>query len=192
VSRPEAGSVGGMIRLEHVDWLDPRAVALRAAMDTESGALYVRDMARMPKADRELMTRLLTVDPATIVTTLIAVDDAAPAATADAGATANTRPVPADVGHAALKRLSGDLAGAFEVKKVFVEPERRGEGISRVLMAALEPIARELGAERLVLQTGDRQEAAIALYQAIGYEPMPPFGGYEIFPPTLCYAKTLA
>jgi GNAT superfamily N-acetyltransferase len=176
-----------MIRLEHVDWLDPRAVALRAHMDAESGALYVRDMARMPKADRELMAQLLTVDPAAIVSTLIAVDDAAPAATADAAPAAA-----ADVGHAALKRLSGDLADAFEVKKVFVEPERRGEGISRVLMAALEPIARELGAERLVLQTGDRQEAAIALYKAIGYEPMPPFGGYEIFPPTLCYAKTLS
>ncbi len=58
-------------------------------------------------------------------------------------------------------------------------------------MAALEPIARELGASRLVLQTGDQQTAAIALYESIGYEPMPAFGGYEIFPPTLCYAKTL-
>ena len=58
-------------------------------------------------------------------------------------------------------------------------------------MAALESIARELRRGSLVLQTGNQQTAAIALYEAIGYEPIPAFGGYEIFPPTLCYAKTL-
>ena len=171
-----------MIRLEHVDWLDPRAVALRAAMDAESGAVYVRTMARMPKSDRETFAAILAVDPADVLATVIAYDteplQGAPAASAP-------------VGHAGLKRLTGDLADALEVKKVFVDPSRRGQGISRVLMAALEPIARDLGATRLVLQTGNLQTAAIALYEAIGYEPMPAFGGYEIFPPTLCYAKTL-
>ena len=163
------------IRLERVEWLDPRAVALRAAMDAESGALYARSMARMPKADRERFAAILAVEPGDVLATVIAYDgtDEAP------------------VGHAGLKRLGGELAGALEVKKVFVEPGRRGQGISRVLMAALEPIAREHGASRLVLQTGDRQAAAIALYESIGYEPIPAFGGYEIFPPTLCYAKTL-
>ena len=167
-----------MIRLEQVDWLDPRAVALRADMDAESGAVYARVMARMPKADRETFAGILTVDPADVLATVIAYDEAT---TVDS----------APFGHAGLKRLTGDLADALEVKKVFVDPSRRGQGVSRVLMAALEPIAREHGARRLVLQTGDQQLAAIALYAAIGYEPMPAFGGYEIFPPTLCYAKTL-
>lgn len=163
-----------MTRLERADWLDPRAVALRAAMDAESGAVYLRDMARMPPADRERFAAILAVDPADVVVTLLAIDeDGTP------------------IGHAGLKRLGGDLADALEVKKVFVDPTRRGQGISRRLMAALEPIAREFGASRLVLQTGNRQTAAVALYEAIGYESMAPFGGYEIFPPTLCYEKSL-
>lgn len=162
-----------MHRLERVHWDDPRAIALRAAMDAESGAVYARDMARMPKADRETFAAILSVHSEDVVATLVAHDDDVP------------------VGHAGLKRLEGDLADALEVKKVFVDPGHRGRGLSRELMAALEPIAREHGATRLVLQTGDRQTAAIALYEKIGYEPMEAFGGYEIFPPTLCYAKRL-
>jgi GNAT superfamily N-acetyltransferase len=166
-----------MIRLERVDWLDPRAVALRTAMDDESGALYADVTAALPRRDRVTFARALEVDPADVVATVIAIDDQAGQAT--------------PVGHAGLKRLHGDLAGALEVKKVVVSPERRGEGISRALMVELESIARGFGAARLVLQTGDRQPAAVALYEKLGYEPMPAFGGYEIFPPSLHYAKQL-
>jgi GNAT superfamily N-acetyltransferase len=163
-----------MSRLERVDWLDPRAVALRADMDAESGALYLRVMARMSKADRDRFATILPVDPADVVVTLIAFDDDG-----------------TPVGHAGLKRLHGDLSDALEVKKVFVQPSHRGRGLSRLLMSELEVDARATGAARLVLQTGDQQITAIALYGAIGYQPIAPFGGYEIFPPTLCYAKTL-
>ena len=166
-----------MIRLERVDWLDLRAVALRAAMDDESGALYADVTAALPRRDRVTFARALEVDPADVVATVIAVDDQSGQAT--------------PVGHAGLKRLHDDLAGALEVKKVVVSPERRGEGISRLLMVELESIARAFGAARLVLQTGDRQPAAVALYEKLGYEPMPAFGGYEIFPPSLHYAKPL-
>jgi GNAT superfamily N-acetyltransferase len=162
-----------MIRLERVHWDDERAIALRATMDAESGALYVRVMARMPKADRETFAAILPVHTEDVVATLIAYDDDVP------------------VGHAGLKLLKGQLSDALEVKKVFVEPAHRGRGLSRVLMIELESIAREAGARRLVLQTGDQQIAAIALYESLGYEPMPPFGGYEIFPPTLCFEKVL-
>ena len=166
-----------MIRLERVDWLDPRAVELREAMDEESSALYADVGAALPRRDRVTFARVLAVDPADVVATLIAVDDGSGRVT--------------PIGHAGLKRLHDDLADALEVKKVVVSPERRGEGISRLLMVELESIARAFGAARLVLQTGDRQPAAIALYESLGYEPMAAFGGYEIFPPSLCYAKTL-
>jgi GNAT superfamily N-acetyltransferase len=165
-----------MIRLERVDWLDPRAVALRETMDEESSALYADVSAALPRRDRVTFARALAVDPTDVVATVIAIDDTG------AG-------VP--IGHAGLKRLHDDLADALEVKKVVVTPERRGEGISRLLMDELESIARALGAARLVLQTGDRQPAAVALYEKLGYEPMPAFGGYEIFPPSLHYAKRL-
>lgn len=167
-----------MTRLEPVDWLDPRAVALRAAMDAESGAVYLRVMAQLPRDVRDRFGRILAVDPADVTATILAVDG-------------DEHGAPTPVGHAGLKRLHGDLAGALEVKKVFVDPAHRGRGISRLLMAELERIAREQGASRLVLQTGDQQHAAIALYESLDYVPMAPFGGYEIFPPTLCYEKSL-
>ncbi len=67
----------------------------------------------------------------------------------------------------------GTLAGSLEVKRVFVAPPVRGTGVSRLLMGELERIAADRGAERLILQTGDRQPDAIALYEKIGYTPHP-------------------
>jgi GNAT superfamily N-acetyltransferase len=56
-----------------------------------------------------------------------------------------------------------------EIKRLYVRPERRGNGVARVLMGAAEDAARRAGATRIILETGDRQPEAVALYQAIGY-----------------------
>jgi ribosomal protein S18 acetylase RimI-like enzyme len=69
--------------------------------------------------------------------------------------------------------------------------EHRGRGISRALMIELEAIAREMGAASLVLQTGPLQVPAIALYESLGYEAIPPYGKYTVIPNALCYQKTL-
>jgi GNAT superfamily N-acetyltransferase len=114
--------------------------------------------------------RALAIDPAHIVVTVLVTDAAG-------------RPV----GHAALRDLGGDL----EVKRVFIAPEARGKGASRAVMAALEDIARRRGARRLILQTGDRQPDAVALYERIGYRAIPIYPPYDAIAFSICLAKDL-
>jgi GNAT superfamily N-acetyltransferase len=81
---------------------------------------------------------------------------------------------------------------ALEVKKVFVVPDHRSAGIARRLLAESEQYAIGAGFTALVLQTGPLQEAAIRLYERIGYHPIPPFGDYGVIPGALCFRKVLA
>jgi ribosomal protein S18 acetylase RimI-like enzyme len=75
---------------------------------------------------------------------------------------------------------------------MFVDPNLRGLGLGRRLVAALEAEARALGARRLVLETGTRQLAALALYQATGSQPIPLYGEYCLSPDTsVCLGKDL-
>lgn len=60
-------------------------------------------------------------------------------------------------------------AGICEFKRMYVETDRRGGGMGRVLLAGLEARARELGFHTARLDTGDRQPAAQHLYESAGY-----------------------
>src|SRR5687768_10461324 len=60
-------------------------------------------------------------------------------------------------------------SGTAELKRMYVEPANRGRGIGRRLVQALEDEARALGATRVVLETGIRQAAALALYERCGF-----------------------
>ena len=59
-------------------------------------------------------------------------------------------------------------------------------------MVKLEHVARELGAPSLVLQTGNRQPAAIGLYESVGYCLIAPYAPFELMSDALCYEKVLA
>src|SRR2546426_10534778 len=74
------------------------------------------------------------------------------------------------VGCGALRLLDAETA---ELKRMYVSPIVRGSGLGRRLVAALEAEARALGVRRLVLETGVRQAAALALYRATGSHPTP-------------------
>jgi GNAT superfamily N-acetyltransferase len=83
-------------------------------------------------------------------------------------------------------------AATGELKRMYVAPSVRGLGLGRRLVDALEAEARGLGARRLVLETGIRQAAAIALYRGCGFEPVPLYGEYCLSPDTsLCFGKEL-
>ncbi len=71
-----------------------------------------------------------------------------------------------------IKRLDAETG---ELKRMFVVPEAQGRGLSRVLLAALEDAARELGYRRLRLDTGSRQPAARHLYVSAGYSDIPDY-----------------
>ncbi len=82
-------------------------------------------------------------------------------------------------GCGAVKRMPADASGLAygEIKRVFVRPEQRGRGLSKLLMQGLERdlIERGLGLARL--ETGIRQPEALALYSRLGYQRRGPFGG---------------
>ncbi|MEU0086128.1 GNAT family N-acetyltransferase [Streptomyces sp. NPDC006274] len=81
--------------------------------------------------------------------------------------------------------------GDAELKRMYVIPEARGRGLARRILAALEDDARAAGRIRMVLETGDMQPEAIALYASSGYEPCAKFGYYREYPSSLCMAKLL-
>jgi GNAT superfamily N-acetyltransferase len=80
----------------------------------------------------------------------------------------------------------------MEIKRMYVVPEARGKGLSRVILSELEDRARLAGAARVVLETGNLQPEAISLYASSGYERIPGFGHYACEPESISFAKRLA
>jgi len=81
---------------------------------------------------------------------------------------------------------------SVEIKRMFVKPEHRGRGISKEILAELERWAIELCYTRAVLETGNKQLAAIELYQRRGYERIPNYGEYAGIKTSICFEKHLA
>ena len=93
------------------------------------------------------------------------------------------------VGCGALRLLDAETG---ELKRMYVDPAVRGTGLGRRLVTALEAEARALGVRRLVLETGVRQAAALALYRATGFRTIPLYGEYCLSPETsVCLGKDL-
>jgi putative acetyltransferase len=78
-----------------------------------------------------------------------------------------------------------------ELKRMYVLPEARGRGLGRRVLVELEAEARRLGYRALVLETGDRQEAALGLYISAGFERIPCYPPYDSRELSLCYEKRL-
>jgi GNAT superfamily N-acetyltransferase len=81
--------------------------------------------------------------------------------------------------------------GTVEIKRMYVVPERRGHGLSRVVLTHLESLAHELGATRILLETGQKQPEAMRLYETAGYERVEGFGHYRCEPDSVSYGKTI-
>ncbi|GAB3960637.1 GNAT family N-acetyltransferase [Micromonospora vulcania] len=88
------------------------------------------------------------------------------------------------VGHAALRWHGPDL----ELKRMYVLPAYRGRGVAEILLDAASEAAGQLGAARIVLQTGDRQPDAVRRYERAGYRPIPVFPPYDVLPYSRCFA----
>lgn len=73
----------------------------------------------------------------------------------------------------------GGLAGMFglepsgklgmELRRMYVDPERRKQGIARRMLAFAEDECRRRNRPRMVLSTSELQGAALALYRSSGY-----------------------
>jgi putative acetyltransferase len=92
------------------------------------------------------------------------------------------------VGCGAVKELSAD---AMEVKRMYVLPERRGEGIARTILTELERWTTELNYKKSRLETGKKQPEAIALYEKSGYQRIANYGQYEGIENSVCFEKIL-
>lgn len=92
-------------------------------------------------------------------------------------------------GCGAIRELEPGLA---ELKRMFVRPAFRGQGLSRELLRRLEDEARRTGIQVLRLETGPRQVEALGLYRSSGYTDIPRYGEYTHSPDSICMEKPLA
>lgn len=80
---------------------------------------------------------------------------------------------------------------AAEIKRMFVLPDYRNKGVASALLAAIEDSAHTAGKQRTVLETGEGQPEAIALYEKSGYERIANFGYYKGFSGCRSYGRAL-
>ncbi len=78
-------------------------------------------------------------------------------------------------------------AGACEVHRMYVLRGYRRQGLAWAILSHLHAEARRLGYEWLRLETGNRQGAAIGLYEDYGFSRIEPFGRHVQDPTSLCY-----
>ena len=102
----------------------------------------------------------------------------------------------AAAGCGAVRFVSGEadgMGGAYaEVKRMYVRPHRRGQGVAQALLAQLAQLSQQQGFSVLRLETGIHQPEAARLYERAGFSRCPPFGQYADDGVSLCYEKRLA
>lgn len=79
-----------------------------------------------------------------------------------------------------------------EIKRMYVQPSRRGLGAASGLLTALEQAARDAGMPLMVLETGPAQPEALGLYQRHGFTRRGPYGDYGDDPLSVFMQKRLA
>jgi putative acetyltransferase len=77
-----------------------------------------------------------------------------------------------------------------EVKRMFVHPSARGQGVAQRLLGMLEAEALARGCRQFMLETGPSQPEAIGLYQRLGYRVRGPYGDYRDDPLSVFMEKS--
>ncbi len=151
-----------MIVFQRSRYNDPAFVSLTTALDADLRARYL--------TQQEQFTPLNKMDEA--VKVMIALNHSIPVACG------------------ALRPMKEK--NVIELKRMFVQPAFRGQGISRRLLEKLEQWAAEEGFTIVRLETGNKQPEAIGLYQTGGYHIIPPYGPYTDIESSVCMEKRLA
>jgi ribosomal protein S18 acetylase RimI-like enzyme len=161
---PAPGSVPpAAVQIALVPFADPEAAALRTRMYTEAIDLYP-EVHAVVEARGGFAVVDAALGPVMLATVLARVDGTA-------------------VGCASLGRPhglgTGDPDRTGELRRVYAAGEVRRRGVASALVRAVEDRAVALGLDAVVLETGIRQPAAIALYRSLGYRPVLPFGDWR-------------
>lgn len=78
-----------------------------------------------------------------------------------------------------------------EIRRMYVHRDCRRRHVGRALLAHLVTEAGRLDYQRLCLETGNEQPAAMALYESFGFTRIAPFGEYASDPTSICYELSL-
>ncbi len=92
------------------------------------------------------------------------------------------------VGCGAIRQYGIDT---MEVKRMFVQLSSRGQGIASAVLKELEAWCKELGYKKCILETGNNQPEAIALYLKNNYSIIPNYGHYHNVDNSVCFEKIL-
>jgi putative acetyltransferase len=78
-----------------------------------------------------------------------------------------------------------------EIRRLYVHRAYRRKRVGHALLLHLVAEAGRLGYERLCLETGNKQPAAMALYEGFGFTRIPSFGEHVNDPTSICYELRL-
>ena len=87
-----------------------------------------------------------------------------------------------------LKRYSDT---DVEIKRVWVEPDYRGNHIAKNMMQYLEEKAKQLGFSRMILQTREIMPDAVMLYTSLNYYIINNYPPYDKLDGAICLAKDI-
>jgi putative acetyltransferase len=93
------------------------------------------------------------------------------------------------IGCGCFKRYNKDTA---EIKRMYVDTNYRGQGISKKILGELEDWAKELGYKYTLLETGIKQPEAIGLYKKYGYQQIDNYGQYQGLDTSVCMKKLIS
>jgi putative acetyltransferase len=92
------------------------------------------------------------------------------------------------VGCACFKAFDNE---SVEIKRMYVHPDTRGQGVASLILSELENWAKSLGYVYTVLELANKQPEAIGLYRKLGYQPIENYGPYIGMAASICMQKPL-
>jgi GNAT superfamily N-acetyltransferase len=92
------------------------------------------------------------------------------------------------IGCGAIKQYSETI---IEIKRMYVKPEHRGQGIAATMLIALENWAKDLGYLTLILETMKAKESVISMYKKNGYSIINNYGQYKNMETSVCMSKAI-